>query len=364
MKLIVVNSICGAKKYFDALTPEHSFQSYAVQCAIEKSFMRGWYYSAIKRPWRFVCHVPRFKSLVVVDDSGKTILLAALRLLKCSGWCFCSGETHGSTADYIDFIYGDASDVQKQDALRMVFDWLAKNGFGHLRFEQIVATSQTIKHFETIGVPHDVKKETLSVYINLGVGTHEQYFAALGKHAKQNVRTAYNRMTRDNHTCRFSFYSRSGIGLAIDSADGRSVIEQCERLYCDRQNSRYSHTRTKFAQLKKWYAQQIVNYTTLAKDSPDLILAVLYIDNEIAAFMRGYFKHDRSSIELPRLAINEKFGWYSPGLVMLNETAKFFLSSTNVRGIDLCRGTEKYKLDMGGGTYPTKTITVRLGGAK
>lgn len=49
------------------------------------------------------------------------------------------------------------------------------------------------------------------------------------------------------------------------------------------------------------------------------------------------------------LAIDMEYSFYSPGYVLLCETMKYVIPNTSIRNIDLCRGTEKYKTDMGGG---------------
>ena len=53
----------------------------------------------------------------------------------------------------------------------------------------------------------------------------------------------------------------------------------------------------------------------------------LCIDGQLAAFMSGMLglKHE---YVVPRLSINDEFGFYSPGMLLLNEAVKYFMKET------------------------------------
>ena len=59
------------------------------------------------------------------------------------------------------------------------------------------------------------------------------------------------------------------------------------------------------------------------------------------------------SVIIPRLSINDDFLKYSPGIVLINETAKKLAENKNIDNLDLSKGDEKYKLSMGGEVYYT-----------
>lgn len=89
-------------------------------------------------------------------------------------------------------------------------------------------------------------------------------------------------------------------------------------------------------------------------------MTVLLIDGKVGVFMQGFYNEGLKSFEIPQLAMNDEFSWYSPGLVLINETAKMFIADGRIRYIDLTRGTEKYKTDKGGQFYETHAITITL----
>lgn len=51
---------------------------------------------------------------------------------------------------------------------------------------------------------------------------------------------------------------------------------------------------------------------------------------------------------IPRLAINDKYKSYSPGILLINETIKFLISNNKIHTLDLSQGEEEYKYKMGG----------------
>ena len=64
--------------------------------------------------------------------------------------------------------------------------------------------------------------------------------------------------------------------------------------------------------------------------------------------MQGTLNSDWSEYEIPRLAINDKFAFFSPGMILVNEAIKYMMGNTDIKIFNLCRGDEKYKYDMGG----------------
>lgn len=86
---------------------------------------------------------------------------------------------------------------------------------------------------------------------------------------------------------------------------------------------------------------------------------ILYIDHKAAAFMTG-FKSNSNSIVFPMLAIDSDYSKYMPGKLMINETIKYLINNSTIRVLDLSRGTEKYKLDMGGTIHKNYSVEVML----
>ena len=51
-----------------------------------------------------------------------------------------------------------------------------------------------------------------------------------------------------------------------------------------------------------------------------------------------------------------------PGRLLVAECLKWMLSATGLSTLDLCRGGERYKYDLGGTCYRTRRMTCDFGG--
>lgn len=87
--------------------------------------------------------------------------------------------------------------------------------------------------------------------------------------------------------------------------------------------------------VKYFYPYYIVNRCIL----------VLYINGSMAAFMSGLSGNDR--LIIPRLSIDETLKRYSPGMLLVVESIKYLIKSTDIRVLDLSQGQEQYKYNLG-----------------
>ena len=78
----------------------------------------------------------------------------------------------------------------------------------------------------------------------------------------------------------------------------------------------------------------------------------LFIDGRLAAFMSGLLG-SKNEYVVPRLSIDDEFGFYSPGMLLVNEAIKYFIEKTKIRHLDLSQGDEPYKYKMGGTKHNT-----------
>ncbi len=68
----------------------------------------------------------------------------------------------------------------------------------------------------------------------------------------------------------------------------------------------------------------------------------------MAGFLSGYINNGHSAVVFPRLAIDSDFSDYRPGYLLITETIRYMIENTDIRNMDLSRGDEKYKYDLGG----------------
>lgn len=97
--------------------------------------------------------------------------------------------------------------------------------------------------------------------------------------------------------------------------------------------------------------------TASLRQLPCAELYVLEIDHQPASFLIVY-RH-RDHLLMPRLAIDTSFGRYSPGILLILEAAKRWMTE-GVVDFDMCRGDERYKKEMGGINEPLCRIETRV----
>lgn len=175
----------------------------------------------------------------------------------------------------------------------------------------------------------------------------DAYNKSLSKSTRQNLRTAYNRLNTDGKELSLKILIGGG-----DSFDYQPFIE----LYAERHAIRYG---VKTSRLKKWFLLHQSFATRNYTDNPRGVTFALYIDNKLAAFMSGMLGMNNEYV-VPRLSINDEFGFYSPGMLLLNEAVKHFISETDVRHLDLSQGEEPYKYKMGGDTHLTYNFEIDM----
>ena len=183
-----------------------------------------------------------------------------------------------------------------------------------------------------------------NVTIDTGLD-YEQWHSGLSKSTRQNLRTAYNRMNTDGVSRHFVLYQGEKMPAR--------VLDQIIDLYCKRHSARYNE---QVSPLKKWYLRHLDFSTACMRSDPDNFYALLYLNDQPAAFLSGMVEKAGSSAIIPRLSIEDEFSKYSPGMVLVNETIQRMIPESNTRYLDLSKGTEKYKLSMGGTLYHTHHI--------
>lgn len=89
-------------------------------------------------------------------------------------------------------------------------------------------------------------------------------------------------------------------------------------------------------------------------------VAKLIIDGQTASFMAGYVHHGLREVNVPILAIDDSFRFFSPGVLLVSEMAKYMMNVLGYKSLYLGRGDEKYKMDMGGACFNSLHLEINL----
>lgn len=249
-----------------------------------------------------------------------------------------------SAVGYCDMIYGPDVADEQFDA---IIEALKKRYPGHtLKFNKVNESSALCAYLLHRG---ESLAQSECVCVSLG-DDYEAYYKALSKNARQNIRTAYNRMNRDGKTFEFQIVQGTD---RLTKQQKDDII----RIYCTRMHDKFGDEVLPYPIM--YAAQRYFNPIVRSLNTLDnQFHALLYIDGELAAFLSGLRNGNGSRIVVPRLSMNGKFDFYDPGIVLLRETAEYLCREYPGTELDLSRGNEKYKYTMGGKPHFNHTFVI------
>ena len=309
------------KKYTNGQIADMTvFQSYQIQ---KMYFSRAWIYGARSRS------VP---VTYVVYSDGKPVLL--FPALEGKHSIVIAGSTNGICS--LSPIYLGDTDAY-EDALMFC---LKKMPCKTIRIDRLFEDSRTARMLNSnIEWAEITSKTDENVRIKFENG-YDAWQSTLKKSVRQNMRTAYNRCNTDGLSVRFELY----YGGKISS----EIMKNLVKIYNDRHAVRYG---VKTSTLKRIYMEYFDFSTKSLKNNENARHGVLYLNDQIAGFFSGYYDAGTQSIVVPRLSIDLEFERYSPGYMLINETIRYYENDDDVVCLDLSKGVERYKTDLGGEVY-------------
>lgn len=324
-------------------------QTFHVLRAVERSFWRCLAHTALRHP-RFAasCALARrrpFRVYAACDERG-VVLCAPLHCGADGEWTVIAGDT--VELDYSDFLYAARGWPELAEAFDAVMRRMAGDGIRHITWKYLEEDGVTASLLGRL--PHRTTATFPNVRISF-VGGADRYFRSLGRNARSNARREANRVRRDGCHVSFSFRSTVGLGGRMDDRGARALLRRCRAVYLARQESRYGN--------RGWLARLFFrhgSYVPLSIPGGRSFMAVLEMDGCVAAYMEGYVNPGRQALEVPRIAMDGAFGRYGPGRMLVAETVRWLCANSPIRAIDLCRGDERYKLDLGGIRHATVSV--------
>lgn len=255
-----------------------------------------------------------------------------------------AGENQG-TSNLSPIVFNGSRDVK--GLLNKLLDYFFDKGVRKVRLIKIKDGSFFDSFFD-----EDLEKWSVDkkYYDNVKIefkNGFEDWHSRLSKSVRQNLRTAFNRLKTDGKEFEAKVYRGGKIP--------RRVMHKMVSIYNNCHTERYG---TKVSLLKKFYLQHLDFSTRDFMNNPDAIHYALYIQGELAAFFSGYVDQNMNSIIVPRLSIDRKFSRYSPGYILLKEAISDCDKNGIANCIDLSRGIEKYKTDLGGIVYRKLDISL------
>ena len=170
----------------------------------------------------------------------------------------------------------------------------------------------------------------------------------MSKSARQNIRTYYNRMQKDN--IKHLYYN-------LDK--DKTIIKKrtLRNLYLKRFSEKNKNI------LKIIFTAVYEPIQKVLLEQPNVQCGILQIkDNKekIAAYFMGLNDKINNSIVIPRLVYNSKYSRYGSGMILIIETIKDMFISSKVKTLDLGTGNEPYKYVLGCEKYMAYNYTLEV----
>jgi len=276
----------------------------------------------------------------VIDNHENTIMIIPLFGNKNKYYIF--GDLAGT--GYLDFIY-------KRDCAYEDFDNAFKLLGNELKGSKLFLHKINEKSkLNDYAASNDAFRrngrvdEDICVKISFD-SDYGEYFKALSKSVRQNIRTSRNRLEREGLNYR--------LDIMIDEVIPSKLKDEMLKVYNQRIVEKYARSEVSIfikavralAEATRRYVNPITVSTAKMNGNFN---SMLHIDNSLVAFLSGYITDDDTTVIIPQHAMDSRYSRYGPGALLISETIKWLTQNTTIRNLDLSRGSEKYKYSLGG----------------
>ena len=250
-------------------------------------------------------------------------------------------------SDYFDFVCNDAVDVAflKEVILKIV----EHNQVTNVNFEHIQKNTVLFEACMLFDKFSIIALKCVAITLDQ---SYEQHLKSMSKNARQNLRTANNRLIKSELPYEISF-------LSPENKD-QINFKALKSLYKQRNAHKTQHVTLKsklYKAVDNLFRTETDMFDLEEIKETDFVLGILKIDDKIAAYFFGL--QNKSTIEINRVAINDAFRHYSPGMILLDAFIKKGFE-LGIKIIDLTVGDEKYKYDLGGQTHEIVSMTGKI----
>lgn len=246
-------------------------------------------------------------------------------------------------SDYLNVIYKDYDSK--------AFDCLCKEvkrefKISNLYFNKLQESTSIYKDLST---RKTLVSDRTQICVRLELpSSFDEYWNSLGKNARQNIRTARNRLNRNN------------LSFAVKSDDIDVDRKICKEL-------REGRVKAKNKKLGWLIRAKILIYSKLHVKQPSFLplmddgeahFLTSHINGSLASFFNYTKSTNRKEIYMMGVGIDEQYSWYSPGILSIIEFIENCYETEEIRYIDFTRGDEKYKYLLGGKTHYIHSLSI------
>ena len=177
---------------------------------------------------------------------------------------------------------------------------------------------------------------------------YELWLRSLSKNVRQNIRTAYNRLQKDGK-CLGMLVFRGGLYNTEMQQVSNSTTKKInpQKFFDNLMEMYYRRHEHQYCFKLSWLRKKITNVSNKGYiHLEEGLTIILTCDQKPCAFLSGYISG--REFVVPRLTFDDELKFYSPGILLVNETMKYLFSREDLDCLDLGIGKEDYKFKMGG----------------
>lgn len=313
----IFSSVNSISKLLDNFPSWHNASPYQNINYLKLALRKHYFYSFIRMTRPF---------FIQFNMNGEAIMILPLSKSIFNSRYFMFGDRAGF--GYVDFICRkNNSFLDIKACFEMLTEEFPDSEFHFNRLKQDSLIYQILKDMSDPTCVEDCVKIDL-------IDSYDYYFKSLSKNARQNLRTANNRILKASKEV--SFYHISGKDISQDILD-QMIILYLKRLRSYKKNVNFLD--------KIFYRNFDLGFSSI-KNLNFTEVFLIYIDKKLAAFMLCL--QNGNELLVPRLAIDTAFSFYSPGVLLVNSAIKYISEVGVIKTLDLMQGKETYKFQAGG----------------
>ncbi len=275
-------------------------------------------------PNRYLLRIRIFEML---DDNQTTIMI--IPLYGRRNRYYLLGDL--MMTGHLDFIYKqDISNEEFAQALALLQE--------ELKGTKLILSkiSERSKLNDYLALHYPILDKKICINVNFG-SDFEMYIQSLSKKTRRHIRNMYNRLQRAGVNWE--------VAVMMNTPIENRMKSEMLRVYNSRAADKDSKNSSIMQRLGRNYTNPITISTARMEGNFN---AILRIEGTMAAINCGYVTNDNSTVIVPRGAMNSKYAWFSPGMLLDLETMRWLIHNTDITNLDLSRGDEEYKYSLGG----------------
>lgn len=293
----------------------------------------------------------------VVENHGQIVMIAPLWVVKKTFGKYNRKGIYifgrGGWSDYLNFVY---KEFNTETAKYLLSQIKTKFALEDLYFENLPESSMLYK---LLVQQCNADKITSQICVGLSVEglTFEDYKKSLSKQSRQNIRTANNRLVRDEKQLLYCFDDKQ---VNLDEFIAYRTVRMAKKNDWSGKTLRWRMIDFISRKLLRrgWY--KFPEYAPFTHDANSKFMTATTSDGELCASFNYGISPDGRSIVLMGVSTNPAYSKYSPGILLLFNFIEDAITNNRYDFIDFTRGNESYKYALGGKEHNISHFTYTI----